>query len=135
MLSCLLTEMDGVLGDIKGDDQQSVVIVGTTSHREGMDDAILRPGRLDQHILVPLPDDDARRSILKKKMVGMPVEGGIDAVEELLDALVEKTVGFSGADLENVCREAALEALRRDIRSEFVSASCFLKALELLAST
>jgi len=130
--------MDGVLGDNDQHQQQStVVIVGTTSHREGMDEAILRPGRLDQHVLVPLPDEDARKAILRKKIAGMPLEkgnGDLDAtVEALLSLLVEKTVGFSGADLENVCREAALEALRRDIRSEFIPSSCFLKALELLA--
>ncbi|HEX9067506.1 MAG TPA: AAA family ATPase, partial [Ktedonobacterales bacterium] len=92
----LLTELDGIEG------RRGVIVVGATNRPELLDPAILRPGRFDLVIDLPLPDRDARRMIfaihLKKRALG----GGVS-----LDTLAKRSDGLSGADIEAICRRAA----------------------------
>jgi cell division protease FtsH len=102
-LNALLVEMDGFQRN------DSVIVLAATNRPEVLDQALLRPGRFDRHILVPLPDRDARAKIL-----------AIHAADKVLDATVDFTlfakrcVGLSGADLEFIVNEAALQAGRED---------------------
>ena len=104
VVSQILTEIDGLeeLGD--------VLIVGATNRLDIVDPALLRPGRFDRVIEVPMPDAGARRSILGIHTRGKPLAGGVD-----LDALAGMTEGMSGAEIEGAVDRAALAALRRHI--------------------
>src|SRR5690348_12892008 len=79
-----------------------------TSRKDALDSALLRPGRLDLHVALTLPDTQARLAILKGYATKMP----IDASDAVLMQLAHATAGRSGADLENLCREAAMVSLR-----------------------
>lgn len=96
----LLTSMDG-MESIEG-----IVVIGATNRPDIVDPALLRPGRFDRLVLVPAPDLEARKKILDVIMGRMPVRG-VSSEE-----LAEKTEGFSGADLDGLCREAALNAIK-----------------------
>ncbi|XP_063900851.1 uncharacterized protein LOC135120478 isoform X4 [Zophobas morio] len=109
LLSCLLTEMDGIFGNSVA--PESVLVVATTDRPEVLDPALLRPGRLEVHIEVPLPDKRARGEILEAKLLHTPSNLTLDIFREAVDA----TAGCSGADLENLCREAVMTGLREDI--------------------
>ncbi|RKP33727.1 P-loop containing nucleoside triphosphate hydrolase protein, partial [Dimargaris cristalligena] len=102
ILTMLLTEMDGVESN-----HASVLLVGATNRPDMLDAALLRPGRFDRLIYVPPPDPPARRQILDIATRNTPLHSGLD-----LGTIVERTEGFSGADLMNLCREAALISLR-----------------------
>lgn len=97
----LLTELDGI-EDLKG-----VVVLAATNRIDRLDPALLRPGRLEFHMELPIPDAEARAAILKVHVKGMPVAKDVDLKE-----LVENTEGFVGADLEGLCRQAAMLAIR-----------------------
>ncbi|GAB5357654.1 hypothetical protein AAMO2058_000392700 [Amorphochlora amoebiformis] len=134
VLSTLLTEMDGVdilsqssskEGDGKFSD--SIIILATTSHPHHLDPAILRPGRLDQHIFIPAPSSSQRVSILSKKCSQMKLSRDCKDRIPIIGAQLE---GFSGADIANLCQEAALAALREDIEAEEVRLKHFQKALD-----
>ena len=84
----LLTEMDGMNA------KKNVFVIGATNRPDQIDPAILRPGRLDQLIYVPLPDENARLSILNAQLRKTPLEPGLE-----LTAIAKATQGFSGADL------------------------------------
>ena len=84
----------------------SVLVICATNRPDVLDPALCRPGRLDQVIYVPPPDEVARLAILKSVLRNMSVEDDLD-----IGDLANATEGFSGADLENLCREAALHAL------------------------
>ncbi|MBI2982746.1 MAG: CDC48 family AAA ATPase [Chloroflexi bacterium] len=101
MVGQLLTEMDGI-EDLKG-----VVVVAATNRIERVDPALLRPGRFDLEIELPVPDVAARRAILGVHTRKMPLAEDVD-----LDDLAARTDGFVGADIEAVCRRAALLAIR-----------------------
>ncbi|KAI8320519.1 AAA-domain-containing protein [Martensiomyces pterosporus] len=118
ILSTLLNEMDGV--DVGG----NVLVVGATNRIDMMDAALLRPGRFDRVIYVPPPSRDARQDILAIRARRMPLSHDVD-----LEQLAEMTEGFSGADLANLSREAALLALRQDIGVQKVGMNHFLGAL------
>merc|ERR1712216_1085420 len=79
----------------------------------GIDPAVLRPGRLDQLIYIPLPDDPSRSAILKSVLRKSPLEKSVD-----LNFLAENTKGFSGADLTEICQRAAKLAIRESIEKE-----------------
>ncbi|MFH1403758.1 MAG: CDC48 family AAA ATPase [Candidatus Altiarchaeota archaeon] len=113
----ILTEIDGIQS------LENVIILGATNRPDMIDSSILRPGRFDRIVLVPLPDRPARLQILKLHTKDMPLQG-VD-----LDVISSKTDGYSGADLEAVCREAAMNALRENIESTGVTAIHFEKAL------
>ena len=142
----LLTEMDGlqVLADI--------VIIAATNRPDILDTALLRPGRFDRIILTPVPDIETRKSIFKIHLKNVPIEDG-DTTEKgkkkkkkseeependkgkdaLIDDLAKKTEGYVGADIEAVCREAAIIALRdSNLKATRVKPSHFDKALEVV---
>ncbi|MEM2917924.1 MAG: CDC48 family AAA ATPase [Candidatus Altiarchaeota archaeon] len=114
----LLTEMDGI------ENIENVVIIGATNRPDILDPSLLRPGRFDSKILVPAPDEKARLSIFKVHTRKMPIEN------VKLEELAKRTHGYSGADIEAVCREAAMIALREDIKASKVTMEHFEKALE-----
>jgi cell division protease FtsH len=100
-LNQILVEMDGF------DAISGVVVIGATNRPDILDPALLRPGRFDRHVVVEKPDVDGRFDILRLYAQGRPVAAGID-----LELLARRTSGFTGADLANVWREAALLAVR-----------------------
>jgi cell division protease FtsH len=100
-LNQILSEMDGFAP------HEPVVVLAATNRPDVLDAALLRPGRFDRKITLDLPDRKARLAILKVHSRDVPVSGDVD-----LDRLAALTVGFSGADLENLINEAALQAGR-----------------------
>ena len=112
ILSTLLNELDGV-GTADGQAEGThVILVAATNRPDRIDSALLRPGRLDQLVYVPRPSSQERTEILRVKASRLPLAQEIDLQE--LSALCE---GFTGADLENLCREAALISLQENIHS------------------
>ena len=101
VVSQLLTELDGL------EELEDVVVIATTNRPELIDDALLRPGRLDRHIEVGDPDEAARREIFEIHTRDKPLADDVD-----LDDLAARTEGYVGADIEAVCREAATVAVR-----------------------
>lgn len=121
IVSQLLTLMSGV------EELKDVFVIATTNRPDIIDPALLRPGRFDKQILIPVPDKNGRREILKVHTRNMPIASDVS-----IDELAEKTEGFSGADIEALCREAALNALRRDINSKEVTKQDFEEALKVI---
>jgi len=115
----LLTEMDG-LQTLKG-----VVVIGATNRPDILDPALLRPGRFDRLLYVPPPDLEARYQIFKIHTREMPLDDTVD-----LRKLAEVTEGYTGADIEAVCREAAMVAARENINIDKVSMRHFEAALQ-----
>lgn len=107
VVSQLLTEIDGLAG------LHGVLVMGATNRPDMIDAALLRPGRFDRIIEVPLPDAAARRQILEIHTRNKPLEGGID-----LAGLAEAADGLSGAEIAEAANAAALEALRRQLAKE-----------------
>jgi len=107
VLNQILTEMDGMNA------KKNVFIIGATNRPDQIDPALLRPGRLDQLIYIPLPDEKSRLSILNAALRKSPVAPDID-----LSYLANKTHGFSGADLTEICQRAAKLAIRESIESD-----------------
>ncbi|KAJ2160667.1 hypothetical protein GGF46_002098 [Coemansia sp. RSA 552] len=120
ILSTLLNEMDGV------ESADGVLVVGATNRIDMIDAALLRPGRFDRVIYVPPPDRIARKEILRIRAGSMPLADDVDP-----DSLAGRTEGFSGADMTNLCREAALLALRADMGAQTVDMRHFEAALRL----
>jgi transitional endoplasmic reticulum ATPase len=106
VLSQFLAEMDGI------EDLRGVLVLGATNRVDILDPAVLRPGRFDEIIRIPVPDDEGRQEIFKVHLRGKPVVPGID-----IDALVRDSAGFSGAEVAAVCNRAALAAVRRAVAS------------------
>ena len=119
VVNTLLAEMDGL------EELQGVVVIGATNRPTLLDPALLRPGRFDEIVYVPVPDAEGRRRILEIQTGPMPLADGVD-----LDTLAERTERFSGADLENLVRKAGLLALRADLDTETVTMANFDAALE-----
>ncbi|MFC7072950.1 AAA family ATPase [Halovenus rubra] len=101
VVSQLLTEMDRAASHPK------LVVLAATNRKADVDPALLRPGRLEQHIEVPNPDEAARREILEVHTNGAPLEETVN-----LDELATSTAGYSGADIEALAREASMRAIR-----------------------
>jgi cell division protease FtsH len=120
-LNQLLVEMDG-LGR-QQDADITVLVLGATNRPDLLDPALLRPGRLDRVVRVDLPDREARRQILERKVRGVALAPDVD-----LDALAQETFGLSGAHLESVVNEAAILALRQG--SPVVAARHLAEAVE-----
>jgi cell division protease FtsH len=116
-LNQLLVEMDGF------DTRQAVVVIGATNRPDGLDIALLRPGRFDRRVTVDRPDWTGRLAILKIHSKEVPMGPDIDLV-----AMARATVGMVGADLANLVNEAALLAARRNL--EYVTQKCFEEALD-----
>lgn len=107
VLNQILTEMDGMNA------KKNVFIIGATNRPDQIDPALLRPGRLDQLIYIPLPDEPSRLSILKAALKKSPVALNVD-----LTFMAKQTAGFSGADLTEICQRAAKLAIRESIDSD-----------------
>ncbi len=114
----LLTEMDGL------QDLNDVVIIAATNRPDIIDTALLRPGRFDRIVYVPVPDKKTRKQIFGIHTKGMALDKDVK-----LDALVDKTEGYVGADIEAICREAAILALRKDMKVKTVKMEFFEEAL------
>ncbi|WP_255149398.1 CDC48 family AAA ATPase [Halorarius halobius] len=106
VVSQLLTELDGL------EELEDVVVIATTNRPDLIDSALLRPGRLDRHVHVPVPDEDGRRKIFEVHTEHKPLADDVD-----LNELARKTEGYVGADIEAVCREASMAATREFINS------------------
>ena len=106
VVSQLLTELDGI------EEMEDVVVVATTNRPDLIDSALLRPGRLDRHVHVPVPDEEARRAIFAVHTREKPLADDVD-----LNQLSRRTDGYVGADIEAVCREASMAATREFINS------------------
>ena len=119
MVNQLLTEMDGLI------DMHDVVIIAATNRPDILDPAVLRPGRFDRLILAPVPDNEARENIFKVHTKNMPLANDVD-----IKALAEQTEGYVGADIESVCREAAILALREDMTTQKIQHTYFTQALQ-----
>ncbi len=102
-LNQLLTEMDGFQTEV------GIIVMAATNRPDVLDPALLRPGRFDRHIVIYSPDIKGREEILKVHTKKIKLAKDVD-----LGAVAKKTPGFSGADLENLCNEAALLAARHD---------------------
>jgi transitional endoplasmic reticulum ATPase len=104
VMNQLLTEMDGVGA------KKNVFIIGATNRPDIIDPALMRPGRLDQLIYIPMPDFESRLSILRACLRKSPINKDVD-----LSYLATVTEKFSGADLTEICQRAAKLAIREDI--------------------
>merc|ERR1712019_206973 len=107
VINQILTEMDGM------GSKKNVFIIGATNMPDIIDPAILRPGRLDQLIYIPLPDEGSRMAILKSNLRKSPVGKEVD-----LPFLARMTKGFSGADLTEICQRACKLAIRESIDAD-----------------
>jgi len=114
----ILTSIDGL------ESMEGVVVLAATNKPDMLDAALLRPGRFDRLLLTPAPDRKSRVEIFKIHTKGMPLAKNVS-----LDDLSDKTEGFSGADIEGFCREAAMLTLREDIKSKEVGKSHFDRAM------
>ncbi|MFB6229084.1 MAG: CDC48 family AAA ATPase [Halobacteriales archaeon] len=106
VVSQLLTELDGL------EELEDVVVIATTNRPDLIDTALLRPGRLDRQVHVPVPDEDGRRKIFEVHTRDKPIADDVD-----LGRLAGETDGYVGADIESVCREASMTASREFIGS------------------
>lgn len=118
-MNTILAEMDGL------EELQSVVVIGATNRPTLIDPALLRPGRFDELIYVPVPDKAGRKRILSIHTGKMPLADDVD-----LDVLAERTERFTGADLEDLVRRAGLVALRQSLSVDRVTQAHFEAALE-----
>jgi len=120
----LLTSIDGL------ESMEGVVIIGATNRPDIIDQSLLRPGRFDRLILTPAPDIKTREEILKIHTKNMPLESNVN-----LKDIAEKTNGFSGADIEALCREAAMIALRENIKVKKIDFNYFENALSIVRAS
>jgi transitional endoplasmic reticulum ATPase len=104
VLSQFLVEFDGV------EELEGVLVLGATNRIDRLDPAVLRPGRFDEIVKVPLPDQQGREEIFATYLCGRPLGEAVD-----LRALAAQTEGFSGAQIAAVCRLAVLESIRRAV--------------------
>jgi transitional endoplasmic reticulum ATPase len=119
VVNTLLSELDGL------EELQGVVVVGATNRPNLLDNALLRPGRFDELIYVPVPDDEGRLGILKIHTANMPLAADVD-----LEALADQTERFTGADIENLVRKAGLQAIRENPQATEIAMRYFTEALE-----
>ncbi|MCM8781394.1 MAG: ATP-dependent zinc metalloprotease FtsH [Candidatus Omnitrophica bacterium] len=116
-LNALLVEMDGF------DAQQGIILIAATNRPDTLDPALLRPGRFDRHILINLPDIKGREEILKVHTRKLKLATNVD-----LKSIASQTPGFSGADIANLCNEAALLAARYN--KDAIEMADFEKSIE-----
>ena len=119
VISQLLTEIDGI------ETLQNVLVIAATNRPDILDPAVMRPGRFDRLIYVPSPDFESLKEIFRIHAGSMPLSKDV-----LLDELARKAQGYSGADIEAICREAAMNALREDVDATEVSRRDFDEAME-----
>jgi len=119
VVNTLLSEMDGL------EELNDVIVLAATNRPDMLDPALLRPGRFDRMILVSVPDEKSRLEIFNINTKDMPIATDVD-----LTKLAKETKLYTGADIENVCREAGLLALRDNIKSREISMKYFEGALK-----
>jgi len=119
VISQLLTEMDGIVA------LEDIVVIAATNRPDIVDPAVLRPGRFDRSIYVPEPDEKSRLQIFKIYTKNMPLAKDVG-----LSQLVAMAKNYSGADIEALCREAAMHALRRDVNAKEVTMIDFQEAIK-----
>ncbi len=115
----LLTSIDGL------EQMSDVVVIGATNRPDILDPSLLRPGRFDELVMVGIPDKEARKEIFKIHTANMPLAKDVD-----FDELADLTDGYVGADIEAICREAGMIALREDEKAKQVRREHFMKAME-----
>jgi len=116
-LNQILVEMDGF------DGKSGVILIGATNRPEVLDPALLRPGRFDRQVLVDRPDREGRLAIFRLHVKGLTLAEDVD-----LARMAAQTVGFVGADIANLCNEAALLAARR--AGDYITMADFQDAME-----
>ena len=119
VISQLLTEMDGIVT------LQDIVVIAATNRPDMVDSAVMRPGRFDRLIYVPEPDEQSRLQIFKIYTKDMPLTKDVD-----LNQLALMVKYYSGADIESLCREAAMHALRSDVEAKEVTMKDFQDAMK-----
>jgi len=129
VLNQLLTELDGI------EELHNIVVIAATNRPDLLDPAMLRPGRFDRLLLVPVPDEKAREEIFKIHARNMPLAEDVD-----LKKLAKETENYVGADIEALCREAGMLALREalkegDIENKKVTAKHFSEAMKKVRPT
>lgn len=107
VLNQLLTEMDGV------GSKKNLFFIGATNRPDILDEALIRPGRLDQLIYIPLPDKPSRANVLKAVLRKSPIAPNIS-----FDFLAELTEGFTGADITELCQRSTKAAIRESIEAD-----------------
>ena len=107
VMNQMLTEIDGVGA------KKNIFFIGATNRPDILDDALLRPGRLDQLIYIPLPDLPSRYAIMKANLRKSPISSDVD-----LNTIAKYTDGFSGADLMEICQRASKSAIRESIEAD-----------------
>jgi len=117
----LLTSMDGM------ETREGVLVVAATNRPDMIDTALLRAGRFDKLLYVPVPDEKARLEILKVHTSTMPLEEDVSIVE-----IAKEIEGYTGADIEGLCREAAMTALRESKKAKRVSMRHFGEARKVV---
>lgn len=120
MVNQLLTSMDGLEG------MDNVIVIGATNRPDILDHALLRPGRFDKMLLIPVPDEQARLKIIEVHTRNMPIVG-VDLAQ-----LARRLDGYVGADIENLCREAAMVAMRQNRKARHVTQEHFEEALTMI---
>ncbi len=124
VISQFLTEIDGIQS------LKDVVVLAATNRPDLLDPAMLRPGRFDRHILVPAPDEKARKQIFEIYTRNMPIAKDVE-----INELVRLSENFAGSDIQSCCREAALAALDESMKSTKVSRKHFLAAIDEINPT
>ncbi len=122
----LLTELDGV------EELENVMVVAATNRKDLIDEALLRPGRIDAHVELTNPDLETRKEIFKVHTKNMPLDKNIN-----LDEMAENSDGWTGADIEAVCRNAGISSIKRnykekDLSKVKITKEDFEKAMELV---
>ncbi|MEX2571368.1 MAG: AAA family ATPase, partial [Gemmatimonadota bacterium] len=119
VVNTILAEIDGL------EESQGVVVVGATNRPMLLDPALLRPGRFDELVYVPVPSLEGRLQILRIHTSEMPLAADVD-----IESLADRTHGYTGADLEDLTRRAGLNALREDLEANEVTMAFFESALK-----
>ncbi|MFX0069510.1 MAG: CDC48 family AAA ATPase [Candidatus Hermodarchaeota archaeon] len=121
----ILVEMDGI------ENREGIVVIASTNRPDLVDPALLRPGRFDRLLFVTSPDVEARKKIILVHTKNMPLAEDVN-----IDTIAQNTEGYSGADLENLCREAGMFAIREKMESlDKIESRHFEKATEKIKST
>ena len=120
----LLTELDGI------ESLEGVTVIAATNRPDMIDPAIMRPGRIDRNVEVEIPDEEGRRKIFEVHTRDMPLAEDVD-----LEELADQTDGYVGSDIESVCREAGMNALRADRGAEEVKMEDFEDAVDEVRPT
>ncbi|HSJ24306.1 MAG TPA: CDC48 family AAA ATPase [Longimicrobiales bacterium] len=119
VVNTLLAEMDGL------EEMRGIVVIAATNRPALLDPALLRPGRFDDLVYVPVPEEEGRLHILRIHTRNMPLGDDVD-----LEDLASRTHGYTGADLEDIVRRAGLQALRADLDADIVTMQFFEEAMK-----